>query len=182
MAGGTDLVTRLFGERYEASGPVLTLLAWTIIFGFQIFLLWYALLATFRERRMVAIMAGGLILNVALNSFLIPAYGPKGAGAALIVSDLTILAGQAVLVQREVFAIPWKELFAKPAVATIVTLPLVLLLTRSSGILAGAVGALVFAAVLLATRYVSRTEWRPLTKPIEVQLGRLRRMFLPSRA
>jgi PST family polysaccharide transporter len=182
MAGGTDLVTTLFGERYEASGPVLTLLAWTIIFGFQIFLLWYALLATFRERRMVAIMAGGLILNVALNSFLIPAYGPKGAGAALIVSDLTILAGQAVLVQRDVFAIPWKELFAKPAVATIVTLPLVLLLTRSSGILAGAVGALVFAAILLATRYVSRTEWRPLTEPIEVQLGRLRRMFLPSRA
>jgi PST family polysaccharide transporter len=182
MAGGTDLVTTLFGQRYEDSGPVLTLLAWTIVFGFQIFLLWYALLARFRERRMVAVMASGLTLNVALNSFLIPAYGPKGAAVALIVSDLTILAGQAVLIQRNVFAIPWKELFVKPALATIVTVPLVLLLARSSGILAGAVGALVFATVLLATRYVSRAEWRPLTDPIEVQLRRLRRMFMPSRA
>lgn len=182
MAGSSDLVTAVFGQRYESSGPVLSLLAWTILFGFQIFLLWYALLATFHERRMVGIMAFGLALNVALNAFLIPAYGPKGAAVALIVSDLTILAGQAVLIQRHVFSIPWMQLLSKPAVATVVTIPLVLLLLRSSGLLAGAVGAVAFATILLATRYVSRSEWRPLTDPIELQFGRLRRRFLPSRA
>ena len=175
MASGGELVTAVFGQRYESSGPVLTLLAWTIIFGFQIFLLWYALLATFHERGMVGIMVFGLVLNVALNAFLIPAYGPKGAAAALIVSDLTILVGQASLVQRHVFSIPWLQLFAKPLAATAVTVPVVLLLRPSSGLLAGAVGAITFLTVLLGTQYVSRNEWRPLTDPIEMQLGRLRR-------
>ena len=42
------------------------------------------------ERRMAVCMTIGLALNVALNFWLIPSYGPRGAAISLIVSDACI--------------------------------------------------------------------------------------------
>ncbi len=90
IAGGGDIVTILFGDRYHASGGVLLLLGWNVILGFQIFLLWYGLLAANREREVAVLMAAGLALNVGLNFGLIPVrlrpareplHLPRGVGA-----------------------------------------------------------------------------------------------------
>ncbi len=60
IAGGGDIVTFLFGDRYHASGGVLLLLGWNVVLGFQIYLLWYGLLAAHRERGMAVLMAAGV--------------------------------------------------------------------------------------------------------------------------
>jgi O-antigen/teichoic acid export membrane protein len=173
IVGGGDIMTILFGDRYRASGDVLALLGWNVILGFQIFLLWYALLAARHERRMAVIMATGLALNVGLNFWLIPAYGPKGAAASLIVSDALVLTAQAVLLNRKVFAVPLGEIVPKPLAAGALSALVVLALRDHSNLLAGTVAAVLFDTVLLLSRYISRQEWEPLTKPVGSFLARL---------
>jgi O-antigen/teichoic acid export membrane protein len=180
IVASDHMVTLVFGTRYAASGPVLAILALNVVLGFQIFLFWYGLLAAYRERGMAALMGLGLAVNLSLNAVLIPAYGPKGAAISLVVSDATILIGQATLFGRHVFAIPFVELLGKPLLATAATVPIVVLLRPTSNLIAAAVGALSFALVLLATRYVSRGEWEPLTVPVGAQLRRLRGKTAPS--
>jgi O-antigen/teichoic acid export membrane protein len=170
--GGGDIVTTLFGDRYHGSGGVLLVLGWNIILGFQIFLLWYGLLAAHRERGMAVLMATGLALNVGLNFGLIPAYGPKGAAAALLVSDGFVVAGQAALLHRTVFELPFAQVLVKPLVAGALTVPVVLAIRPHSELLAGVVAAALFASLLLGSRYISRTEWEPLTTPVTRLLAR----------
>jgi O-antigen/teichoic acid export membrane protein len=165
-AGGGDIVRLLFGDRYAQSGDVLALLGWNVILGFQIFLLWYGLLAAHHERRMAVFMALGLALNVGLNFWLISAYGPRGAAASLLVSDAFVLCAQLVLLHRKVFAVPLDRLVGKPLLAAVPAVVAMLALGHYSGLVAGIVAALLFMAGLLATRYISRAEWEPLTKPV----------------
>jgi O-antigen/teichoic acid export membrane protein len=174
IGSGDRIVTALFGDRYHESGEVVMLLSWSVLLGFQIFLLWYGLLAAYRERGMVFVMLLGLVFNVALNVFLIPPYGPKGAAISLVLSDLAILIGQAILLRRDVFAIPFRQVLVKPIIVGACMVPLVLVLRSVSHLVAGPVAALAFAALLLAAGYVSRPEWEPLTKPLGQLLGRLR--------
>ena len=121
---------------------------------------------------MAGIMVAGLALNVALNLALIPPHGPKGAAASLIASEAFVLMGQAALIHRHVFEVPFAQLLVKPLAAGLVTVPVVLLLSPYSGLLAGVAGGVVFAGVLLLSRYISRTEWEPLTKPLAALFAR----------
>ena len=165
-AGGTDIVTLLFGDHYEPSGEVLALLGWNVILGFQILLFWYGLLAAHHERRMAGCMTIGLALNVALNFWLIPSYGPRGAAISLIVSDAFVLVTQVVLLQRNVFPVSFRQVLLKPLVAAALAIPLMLFLSGYSGVLAGTIAALLFIGLLLAGRYISGDEWQPLTQPV----------------
>jgi O-antigen/teichoic acid export membrane protein len=180
LGSSDELIPLVFGDRYRPSGAVLAVLAVTIVFGFQIFLLWYGLLAAYNERGVAAVTLLSLALNIGLNFVLIPAYGPKGAAISLVISDLTILVGQAAFLQKNLFAIPFAEVLPKPLLAAALSAIAILLLHPISAFLAGSVAAILFAAVLLATRYVSAEEWRPLTEPVGQQLGRLRSRLSPS--
>jgi O-antigen/teichoic acid export membrane protein len=174
-AGADDVVTAVFGDRYAGSGIVLSILAWTLVLGFQTSLLWYALLAGYRERAMMAVTAAGLALNVALNAVLIPAYGPKGAACSLLVSSFAVLAGQAWMLQRYVFEISFGRLLARPLLAAALAVPPAVLLRPTSGVLAGICAAAVLAGVLLLTRYVTKAEWAPLTQPLAAGFARFSR-------
>ena len=170
-----DIVTGVFGDRYQASGTVLAVLAWTLVLGFETLLLWYALLATYRERGMMLVAGGGLILNVALNSVLIPRYGPTGAATALVISSSGVLVGQAWMLHRHVFEIPFARLLGWPVVAAAVAVSVTVVVRPVSEILAGLAGAGTLAGILLASRYVAPAEWQPLTQPVASAVRRLRR-------
>jgi O-antigen/teichoic acid export membrane protein len=172
-AGGGDIVTALFGDRYAPSGDVLALLGWNVILGFQIYLLWYGLLAAHHERLMAVAMGAGLALNVGLNFWLIPEYGPRGAAVSLLASDGFVLAAQTTLVHRKMFSVPFRQVLLKPFVAGAAALVVLVVLDRYSGLLSGLAAAVLFTAVLLVSRYVSRREWEPLTKPVSHFLSRI---------
>jgi O-antigen/teichoic acid export membrane protein len=165
----------VFGEPYTESVTVLQIMAWTSVFGFQNYILWYGALAAHQERPVLVIQIAGLIVNVALNAVAIPLYGPNGAAAALVISDLFVVAGQAILLHRRLFTFPFVELLAKPAgVAIIVVPPAILLATRSA--IGGAVaGALAYAGALLVLRYITLDEWRPVIDVAGAPFSRLRR-------
>jgi O-antigen/teichoic acid export membrane protein len=173
-AGGGTILTLLFGARYRDSAAPLSILAWSIVLGFFNYLLWYSLLAAYREGAKFMIVLVGLVLNVGLNLVLIPPYGPRGAAISLIASDLLVVAWQAVLVRRHMFPISPTAVATKPVVAGALALPVTVALLPVGGLVAGVVGAATYATILLAIRYVSLEEWEPLLVPLRGIFGRAR--------
>jgi O-antigen/teichoic acid export membrane protein len=178
---GADVIPFAFGSRYDESVPVLAILAWTIVFSFQNYILWYGILATHRERAVLPIQATGLALNIALNFALIPLWGASGAAVALLISDAWTVAGQAWLVHRHLYRLDVVHLLGQPLAALAVVTPLALLLHQVSPLLAGIAGAFACVALLLV-RYVPPAEWTPVTGPAKDILRRARARLRPAGA
>jgi O-antigen/teichoic acid export membrane protein len=172
--GGTDLIVWLFGERYRDSGDVLAILAVCIPAGFVNYLTWYVLLADHRETGRLRALSAGLVLNIALNVALIPAWGPRGSAVALAVSDVTMVAWLCRLVNREIVAVPFLRLLGRPLLALVPAAAVATALYRIDGLVAGLAAAAVYAGFLVLGGYVSPEEWRPLTGPLHALAGRAR--------
>lgn len=170
-----DLMPFVFGQRYAASVAVLQILAWTLVLSFPNYALWYGIVAVRQERRAFLITLGGLTVNVAVNAVAIPKYGSSGAAAALVVSEVAVLLGQAVLVNRTLFPIPVVQILAKPLAAGIVVVPLAALLSTRSTAAAALGGATAYVAAMIAVSYVAPAEWRPVFDVLGRPLLRLRR-------
>jgi O-antigen/teichoic acid export membrane protein len=161
-----DLVTAVLGDRYQSAGTPLAIIGGSIVLGFLNYLLWYGLLAAYRERRRLLILVASLAVNVGLNVLLIPPYGPTGAAAALVVSDFLIVAWQTRMVHRSVFAVPFRRLFLKPVVAVLAALAAAIPLSAVTALGAAVAAPCIYAALLLLGSYVTREEWRPLIDPL----------------
>lgn len=85
----TPIVTGLFGTRYEASGPVLMVLALSAIPGAVVMVLlpWAGLHAGRSTLRVVAL---ALALNLGLNLAIIPIFGPIGAASTTLACQLAL--------------------------------------------------------------------------------------------
>jgi len=169
------LLPFVFGNSYSHSVTVLQIMAWTSALGFQNYVFWYALLAARRERAVLYIQIAGLVVNVAINAFAIPLYGSTGAATALLVSDLVVIAGQVILIHRSLFAIPFSGLLTKPLGAGLVVVPVAALIATHTAIGGAATGAVAYVTILLALRYVTLEEWRPVTAILRAPLDLLRR-------
>jgi O-antigen/teichoic acid export membrane protein len=163
--GGTDIVTFAFGDAYAESGDVMRVLAASVVTNFFSYLAWYALLAARREARRVPAIFAGLVLNAALCVVLIPKHGAVGAAAALVASDVFMIAWVLLVVHRQVVPLHVERavLRALPAVAAAGA---VALLLPGGGLVAGVIASAVWIALLMATRYIGRTEWEPLLAPL----------------
>jgi O-antigen/teichoic acid export membrane protein len=164
--GSDDLVKAVLGDRYESAGTPLAIFGGCIVLGFLNYLLWYALLAAYRERRRLLMLAISLGVNVGLNVLLIPPYGPTGAAVALVVSDVLIVASQTGMVHRSVFAVPFRRLFLKPVVAVVVALAAAIPLSVVTSLGAAVVAPCIYVVLLLLGGYVTREEWGPLIDPL----------------
>lgn len=86
------LVGALYGEAYEGSIAVLSVLALVLpALAFNLYA-GYLLAARGRMRVMATLYAGGVVLNLGANAVLIPALGARGAALAMLVSEM-VLAG-----------------------------------------------------------------------------------------
>jgi O-antigen/teichoic acid export membrane protein len=159
------LVPFVFGARYDSSAAVLAILVWTSVLGFQNYVLWYALLAIHKESSVLWIQLAGLIVNAATNAVLIPHYGAKGAAVALVISDLAVVAGQAILVHRHLFSLPFARLVTMPLVAGATVVPLGYLIATRSAVLGAVLAATGYMVLLTVARYITPEEWRPVLRP-----------------
>jgi O-antigen/teichoic acid export membrane protein len=169
------LLPAVFGGAYTKSVPVLEIMAWTSVFGFQNYLLWYGLLAVHLEKSVLKIQVAGLLVNVVLNAWAIPRYGPSGAAGALVASDLLVVIGQVVVINRKLFTVPYAELLTKPVLAAAAAVPLAVVAARWTAIGGGLGGAAAYVALLLLFRYITRAEWQPITSLILQPTTQLRR-------
>jgi O-antigen/teichoic acid export membrane protein len=164
--GAEPILTAIFGSKYAESGRVLGILAVVGVLTAQNYVLWYGLLARRKERFVVAVQAGGLCLNAVLNVALIPAYGAEGAAIALVASECVVTGGQAWLVHRWVFPIPWATIVGRLLLAMASGAGVIVALLPIGRLAAAVGGAGACVLILVLTGYVRRHEWAPLTEPV----------------
>ena len=174
MLGGGEALRLVLGEKYAGSGEPMRVFAWICTLGFLNALFWYGILASYKERAMIALMVVGLAVNVLINALLIPPLGPLGAAIGLVGSYVLIVGGEFWLIRRHLFRIPVGPLVAKPLVAGAVAAAVAAPLFGVSELAAGLAGAVAFTLALLGLRYISAEEWRPLTGPVMAVLRRAR--------
>lgn len=164
--GSSDLLPFVFGSNYAASVRVLQVVAWTCVLAFQNYVMWYAILAARLERRVTVIMIVGLVFNVALNIVLIPRDGAVGAAVALVASEFLVTLWTVMVLHRHVFRIPVRQVTLKPALVTLVALPLSVVIAHERSPIVGAViGAVACVVGLVVLGYISRRELRPFMPP-----------------
>jgi O-antigen/teichoic acid export membrane protein len=172
--GSEPILTTVFGDKYAESGLVLAVLAGVVVLAAQNYVLWYGIFALKLERMVVAIQATGLGVNALLNLFLIPRFGAEGAASALVASEFVVTGGQAWLVHRRVFPIPWAQMLVRPLLATAAAGAAILALLAVARLAAAAGGAAACLLVLVFTSYVERHEWAPLRDPIRALIAKWR--------
>jgi O-antigen/teichoic acid export membrane protein len=155
------LLPFVFGLRYGASAHVLQIMAWTSVFGFQNYILWYGMLASHRERAALFVQLIGLGLNIGTNAVAIPLWGPSGAAAALVASDFFVVAGQAMLIHRHLFRVPFADILNKPVAVGAVVIPAAVVISIWNAVGGAVFGALAYAGALLVLGYISNEEWEP---------------------
>jgi len=157
------LMDLFFGQAYVQAAGVLTVLGWSWIFFFINAPVGNLLAASDLMPRFVPWAAANTGLNIGLNFWLIPPYGPAGAAAATLISEITSLGIQIVFARRILQAWPrLPALMARPGLAAAVLFGFWALPWRGwlNPWLSLALGLGVYVAALLAFRGLSREDRR----------------------
>lgn len=124
VAGGIfilaePLILLVFGRPYLAATPALYILSASLPFMFLDDILWSALTALGRERRVMAFLGFSAFLNLSLNFAAIPFFGPAGASATTLFSCAVLYGLEMKLIRGMIPDLNVFPQIAKPAVATI---------------------------------------------------------------
>jgi O-antigen/teichoic acid export membrane protein len=90
--GGPWLIKLLYGTQYRGAEAALQLLSLSLLFSFVNYGLTHFLIALGRQKLNLLFNAGMLLLNAGLCLALIPIFGPAGAAAAVLISELLLCA------------------------------------------------------------------------------------------
>lgn len=96
-----EIVTFTAGDEFADAASALRILAPYVLFSFAAGVLWRVLLASGRDRTLLRLAITVLVVNVALNAVLIPAYGFEAAAAVAVASEVLGLALVAAASRRE---------------------------------------------------------------------------------
>jgi O-antigen/teichoic acid export membrane protein len=88
FAMATPLLVLLFGSAYAAAAAPFRLLCVGLPVVFAIWMLHALAISVDRERLLLQTGLVGLAVNVGLNVYVIPRYGPEGAALATVVGEL----------------------------------------------------------------------------------------------
>jgi O-antigen/teichoic acid export membrane protein len=107
----------IYGNNYINSIGALQILSFDILLKFLYLCLWFVLISADQQYKLAFCAAGGAILNISLNLFLIPQYSLIGASIATIITETYILLVYLYLAHRSNLKIPLKTIFFKPIIA-----------------------------------------------------------------
>ena len=103
--GGTLLSVRLtrfiFGAKYAATAKPLAILLWYVLLSAMSTTFSNALLAINEDRPYITAITGGAVIDLALISFMVPAWGATGAAIAMLIAESFIFLYLAVQARRK---------------------------------------------------------------------------------
>ncbi len=88
---GEDIIKLCFGSDYQPGSQVITWLLVSLFFMIPNIVLTQAALAIDRENHYALAAVSAALLNIALNVWLIPIYGPKGAAIGTLITEAFLL-------------------------------------------------------------------------------------------
>lgn len=107
----------IYGKSYVNSISALQILSFDILLKFLYLCLWFVLIAADQQYKLAFCAAGGALLNITLNLFLIPQFSLVGASIATIITETYILMIYLYLAHRANLKIHLKTIFVKPVIA-----------------------------------------------------------------
>lgn len=154
-------VTLLYGEAFEPSYTTVRILSLMIIIKPLANLLCYQLMiSTGNEKKRLPAFIAAVVMNIALNAFMIPLWQHNGAAIASVISELVVNALQLIVIVR-VVRIRFNLLITlKIILSTVIMIPVVVFATLiiSDSILRVLVPALAGAAVYLLSGILFKNE------------------------
>jgi O-antigen/teichoic acid export membrane protein len=141
-----------FGAELEGAAGPLRLLAPVIPLVGVMYVTSSLIVSRGNPRRMVAITAGMVVVNVTANLLLIPAYDEEGAAAAMLVTELIAVPVALAIAARAVGGLRWGLLLGGPLGAGLAMAAVLLPLAGNplAGLLAGIA---VYAGAILALEH-----------------------------
>jgi O-antigen/teichoic acid export membrane protein len=150
----------LFGADYTRTADVLQVLIWYTVVTMVANVFSQALLIENRQRRILAIRCGSLLINIALNLILLPQVGVQGAAIASLTAELIALTA---MVRSFSFAPDWWQRMihhgGRLALAGGVLVGVVFTLREVHPILAGAIGAPAYITLVFVTGAIAKDDW-----------------------
>ena len=159
--GGTllskQLMQLLAGKEFGASGPVLSILVWSIAILF-IYIPVNSLIISQLTKKAMLVTGANVLINIVGNIILIPSYGIKGAAIMTVVSEAIQGIFYFYFVRKNITDFAFASILWKPALAsTIMGLAVWQVRGMNLGI-SLAIGAGVYALCLLMLGFVKKDD------------------------
>ncbi len=158
-----EIIQTVYGDGYIDSILPLTILIFVLLPIFFDFPIGSLLNATGRQMTKTKIMGATMLINIAINIVLIPRIGIPGASIASIISFIAMF-GMGIWVLRRIIPITTGEWFRTIGgfIGSGIAMMFVVLALKSTmpWIATIPIGALVFAALSIATRSITKAHWR----------------------
>lgn len=161
------LTVLLYGEDFASAAPALPVLAGAFVFICFGYLTGNLVLIAGLQRRLVTIGMIGLVVNVAGNVVLIPAWGFMGAAWMTLATEAAVVVVTAAMLRRQLaLTLPPLERMGRIALAATALAGLLVGANALGGSLAVllALAALAYPALLLGLRAVDLDELRALLR------------------
>jgi len=114
------IVLLIYKDAYINSVPAMIILSWTIIPLSINYVMGTMMVAVQKEKEVVAVLMGNVIINIILNIFLIPRLSLYGAAMTTVLTEVFYLSGYYFLISREVGKLDWAAMFVKPSISAAV--------------------------------------------------------------
>jgi O-antigen/teichoic acid export membrane protein len=156
----TPLTLILAGANYLPNGAIaLTIMIWSIPFGWMNSLTQYALIALDLQRYITRAFIVAVSFNITMNLIFIPIYSFQGAAVITIFSELVLLIPFLWLINRGLEQrINWFGLIWRPVLATAAMGVTVYLLASLNILLALVLASIVYVVVLLLLKPLDESE------------------------
>ena len=156
-----DVMFLVFGKQYAGGGVVLQILLLSIPFFTARLIVFFALVVHAGEHSLVRAIVEALLANIVLNVVLIQAFGPVGAAWATVTTEVLFLVFLARYGRAAGLRFPPLKRFWQPTVACLVMGLALVMTAEQHALVRVAVGAAVYALVLLALGSLVFRKGRP---------------------
>lgn len=156
------ILVLVYGKAFIAAAVGLRVAILMLIPNTGIMLFVYILVASHRQRICLGCLIGSSIMNLILNSALIPTFGYLGAIAGTLITLLLFVVVQYAVVQRQLFRIDFIRVLWKPTGATAIMAACTLALSPLPLGLVIPLSAIFYLLALLVLRVLTEDERRTL--------------------
>lgn len=153
-------VIGLFGGAFRASAGVLAILIWyaAVMMAANVFA--QGMMVQNRQRRLTAIRAGGLLVNLTLNAVMLPRYGIQGAAVSTVCAEILVFALIVASFQEDGLdrrRLAWQ--LARLAAAGAAVAALMWALGQLHWLVGVVVGLSAYLLIVLAGRLLAPDDW-----------------------
>ncbi len=159
LVEGRWFIAQVYGTGYSGAATALRVLAVAILFAFTSEIARATLWALDRQRTVLTIIAGGLLMNAFLCLWLVPRYAATGAALAALASNIVVWVAMWRVLAREGVAWPWVDAVVKPGLVALAAAGTLMGLHGMYWPVRFLAAGLVALCALVATKSVTPLEW-----------------------